>query len=86
MHSYLALIRSLETGRFLVEYPDLPGCTATASSFQDARRLAGDLLAEHIRELLAQGVAPPPARNMRELQDSGMTEGAFPTLIPVLMA
>lgn len=86
MHSYLALIRSLEAGCFLVEYPDLPGCTATAANFQEARRLAGALLADHIRELLSQGVAPPPARSMRELQDTGATEGAFPALIPVLMA
>jgi len=84
MHSYLAMIRSLEPGRFLVEYPDLPGCTATASSFQDARQIAGALLAEHIRALLSKGVAPPPPRNMKQLQDSGAAEGAFPTLIPVL--
>jgi predicted RNase H-like HicB family nuclease len=83
MYSYLAMIRNLEHGGFQVEYPDLPGCSATANSFQDARRVAGALLAEHIHELLSQGVAPPPPRNMRELQDSGMTDGAFPTLIPV---
>ena len=85
MQSYLAMIRSLETGSFLVEYPDLPGCAATARSFQDARRLATALLSDHIRELLAQGVAPPPPRTMRELQDTGATLGAFPTLIPVLV-
>ena len=83
MHSYLAMIRSLEPGRFLVEYPDLPGCTATASTFQDARQLAGAMLADHIRELLSRGLTLPPSRNMRELQDSGAAEGAFPTLIPV---
>jgi predicted RNase H-like HicB family nuclease len=86
MHSYLAMIRSLEPGRFLVEYPDLPGCAATTGNFQDARRLASVLLSDHIRHLLSQGVAPPTPRSMRELQDSGATEGAFPSLIPVLEA
>lgn len=83
MQSYLAMIRSLEPGRFRVEYPDLPGCTATAGSFQDARSLAGPVLGEHLRDLLSRGVPPPAPRTMKELQEAGVVEGAFPALVPV---
>jgi len=83
MRSYLAMIRSLEPGRFLVEYPDLPGCEATTESFPDARKVAGPLLADHIRFLLSVGLAPPRPRNMRELLESGAACDAVPALIPV---
>jgi predicted RNase H-like HicB family nuclease len=84
MSSYLAMIRSLEPGRFRVDYPDLPGCSATTDSFQDARLVAGPLLADHIRDLLSHGLEPPPARSMKELREAGDAEGAIPALIPVL--
>ncbi len=83
MQSYLALIRSLGQGAFSVEYPDLPGCRTTATSLPEARRAAGALLQDHIRELLAHGVAPPPPRNFKELQEAGIAEGAFPALVPL---
>ena len=83
MHSYLALIRSLERGAFSVEYPDLPGCRATATSLPEARSLACALLQGHIQELRDSGVAPPPPRSYRELQDAGIADGAFPALVPV---
>ncbi|MBI4911981.1 MAG: type II toxin-antitoxin system HicB family antitoxin [Acidobacteria bacterium] len=83
MPSYLAMIRNLDGGKFSVEYPDLPGCTGLAQNFPEARRVAGSLLEEHIRGLLAQGMELPAPRSWKELQEAGLEEGGFPTLIPL---
>jgi predicted RNase H-like HicB family nuclease len=76
------MIRAREDCGFAIEYPDLPGCSAAAADFREAQRLAPSILAKHLLDLQAQGVPIPEPRNMKELQDSGLAEGAVPLLVP----
>lgn len=86
MQTYLAMIRSLEDRGFVVEYPDLPGCSAVAVDFREAQSLARTLLPEHLMVMQAQGIPLPEPRTMKEMQDSGLAEGAIPVLVPVPQA
>lgn len=83
MHPYLAMIRSLDDRGFIVEYPDLPGCSAVAEDFRGAQALARTLLPEHLLVLQAQGIPLPEPRTMKEMQASGLADGAIPVLVPV---
>lgn len=84
MQSYLALIRTREDRSFAVAFPDLPGCTAIAASFQEANLLARAILARHLADLRRRGLTFHGPRSMKELQDSGLAEGAIPLLVPVV--
>lgn len=83
MPTYLAMIRPLEDRGFTVEFPDLPGCTASEPNFQRARERARLMLPLHLLELEALGSPFPEPRSMKELQNSGLADNAIPVLIPV---
>jgi predicted RNase H-like HicB family nuclease len=83
MNSYLAMIRTGEDQGFTIEFPDLPGCFAAALNFHEAMNLSRILLPQHLMELQLQGLPFPEPRNMNELRDSGLADGAVPVLIPV---
>ena len=75
--SYIAFVRKRPQADFLVEFPDLPGCTAHGHSLEQARSLAQDALASHLsstRDL-------PPARDWSDLSIDPARNGA--TLIVV---
>jgi predicted RNase H-like HicB family nuclease len=84
MPPYLAMIRPLEDQGFVVEFPDLPGCTATEPNFQLARERARAMLPLHLMELQALGSPCPEPRTMKELLDCGLANNAIPVLIPGL--
>ncbi len=83
MPPYLAMIRPLGDQGFAVDFPDLPGCTATEPNFQRARERARSMLPLHILELQALGSPCPEPRTMKELLDCGLANNAIPVLIPL---
>ncbi len=84
MQSYLAMIRTREDRSFAVAFPDLPGCSAVAASFQEAGLVARAILARHVGELRRRGLTCHAPRSLKELLDSGLAEGAIPLLVPVV--
>jgi predicted RNase H-like HicB family nuclease len=80
------MIRAHAARGFTVEYPDLPGCLATAPTFREAQALAGPLLARHLQGLESGGLPLPEPRTMKELQESGLAEAAVPVLVPAARA
>lgn len=86
MPSYLAMIRAHAARGFTIEYPDLPGCSATAPTFREAQALAGTLLARHLEGLASGGLPLPEPRSMKELQESGLAAEAVPVLVPAARA
>lgn len=84
MQSYLALIRTQEGRGFAIAFPDLPGCTAVAASFQEANLLARTILSRHLGDLRRRGLTFHGPRSMKEMHDSGLADGAIPLLVPVV--
>jgi len=55
---YAVLITKTENG-YLAEVPDLPGCTATASSLEDTRQIIGTAVRQHLARLERDGLPVP---------------------------
>jgi predicted RNase H-like HicB family nuclease len=51
MREYFAVIIQESDMDFSVRFPDLPGCVATAATFEKARAVAGKALASHLSNL-----------------------------------
>ncbi len=49
MPSYIALIHKEPTSDYGVSFPDFPGCVTAGSDIDEARRMAQEALALHIR-------------------------------------
>jgi predicted RNase H-like HicB family nuclease len=60
MRQYFAVIVQDSDMNFAVSFPDLPGCFATGTTFEEARVLAGEALARHLAEMKRNG-APIPS-------------------------
>jgi predicted RNase H-like HicB family nuclease len=68
MHAYLAFIHPPEQGSsWGVTFPDLPGCTSTGGSFEDAVAQAHDSLSGHLLALRADGDPMPEPRRYEQL-------------------
>lgn len=59
MRQYFAVIIQDPDMNFDVTFPDLPGCVAMATTFEEARLVAGETLAQHLARLEREG-APIP--------------------------
>lgn len=55
---YLVIIRKTSTG-YSVDVPDLPGCTSTGATIEEAREMIAEAIAGHIEVTLEAGEAIP---------------------------
>jgi predicted RNase H-like HicB family nuclease len=55
MRQYFAVIIQNPDMNFDVTFPDLPGCTAMAATLDEARAIAGEMLAHHLANLERDG-------------------------------
>jgi predicted RNase H-like HicB family nuclease len=62
MRQYYAVILQGPDMDFSVRFPDLPGCVATAATFEEARAMAGEVLAHHLAAMERDGdLIPRPS-------------------------
>ena len=57
--TYAALVRQEADGDFGVRFPDLPGCVAAGSTFEEAGEMAREVLALHLEGNAAGGEYVP---------------------------
>jgi len=68
MNGYIALIHyPLDSLEWLVSFPDLPGCTSSGRSLEEAVANARGALSEHLARRLILGDEAPPARTPGEM-------------------
>lgn len=80
---YVAIIETNSEGEFFVTVPDLPGVNAAAGTRLAALELAIEFANDYVRDLVEEGHAVPPARDLAEVErDPEMREVAR-ALIPV---
>ena len=48
MTAYIALLRKDQRSDYGVDFPDFPGCVTAGRTLDEARRMAGDVLAFHV--------------------------------------
>ena len=61
MVAYIAYLRKERDSDYGVEFPDLPGCVSAGRTLEEAKAMAAEALAGHVRTLqdLEQPVPPP---------------------------
>jgi predicted RNase H-like HicB family nuclease len=59
MREYFAVIYQDSDMEFRVTFPDLPGCAAAAATFEEARTIAREALANHLADMEREGAAIP---------------------------
>lgn len=71
------------SGRWEVEFPDLPGCTASATSLEKLREAARPAVASALRERRARGEPPPELSDYEKLARHPVAHGAMLLAIEV---
>lgn len=56
---YQAILTCEEDGRYLVEFPDLPGCFSEGDTFAEAAAMGADAAKTYVASLIAHGDAVP---------------------------
>lgn len=56
---YQAILTREEDGRYLVEFPDLPGCFSEGDTFAEAAAMGADAAKTYVASLIAHGDAVP---------------------------
>lgn len=71
MASFIAFLRQNDDASYTVEFPDLPGCSASGNNPGLVSALAGEELARHLTALVNFGYpVPAPSSEEQLAQDS----------------
>jgi predicted RNase H-like HicB family nuclease len=88
MAHYIALIDRAADGSYGVVFPDVPGCTAAADTFEAAVREASEALAFHVQAMREAGEDVPAPRALEDIRaaadDWYSVEGAIVAMVPLL--
>jgi predicted RNase H-like HicB family nuclease len=73
---FVAVIHENEDGEFVLQFPDLPGCSAVAPTEGDARSIAAQVLADRLDSIRQTGQAvPQPSTFTAILSDPKWRDG-----------
>jgi len=64
---YIAYLHKDRKSDFGVSFPDFPGCVTAGKTLEEARRMAGEALALHIRGMLEDGETLPQPSSIDDL-------------------
>jgi predicted RNase H-like HicB family nuclease len=80
---YIAYLHKDADSDFGVSFPDFPGCVTAGTTLEDARRMAMEALALHVRGLVEDGEKIPAPSTLDELADDPGLRKAVAVLIPL---
>ena len=64
---YIALIHKEADSDYGVSFPDLPGAISTGSNLDEARKMAAEALAFHLKGMAEDGEAVPEPSSLEEI-------------------
>ncbi len=82
MGSYIALIHKDPDSDYGVSFPDLPGCTTAGATLDEARAMAAEALALHLRGLAADGEAAPAPSTLEAIMADADNRTGVAVLVP----
>jgi predicted RNase H-like HicB family nuclease len=83
MRHYVALIHKDEDSDYGVSFPDLPGVITAGGTLDEARDMAAEALALHLKGLAEDGEAVPEPSSLEEIEANPETRDGVAVLIPV---
>ena len=79
---YIALLRKETDTDYGVDFPDLPGCTTTGSTLDEAKEMAAEAIAFHIEGLIEDGEGIPAPSSLEEIMADKANKEAVAFLVP----
>jgi predicted RNase H-like HicB family nuclease len=80
---YIAYLHKDRKSDFGVSFPDFPGCVTAGKTLDEARRMAGEALALHIRGMVEDGETVPDPSTIDDVAEDPAIEGAVAFLVDV---
>jgi predicted RNase H-like HicB family nuclease len=80
---YIGLIHKDADSDYGVSFPDLPGVISAGSDLDEARAMAAEALALHVKGLTEDGEALPEPSSLEEIMANRENTDAVAVLIPV---
>ena len=83
MRYYIALIHKDADSDYGVSFPDLPGVITAGSDLDEARAMAAEALALHLKGMAADGDAIPEPSSLEDIMADGENRDGVAVLIPM---
>jgi predicted RNase H-like HicB family nuclease len=83
MRHYIALIHKDAESDYGVSFPDLPGCVSAGSTLDEARAMAVEALALHVRGLAEDGQPIPEPSTLEEVMANVENQDGVAILVGV---
>ena len=78
---YIAYLHKDRKSDFGVSFPDFPGCVTAGKTLDEARRMAGEALALHIRGMVEDGETVPDPSTIDDVAEDPAMKGAVAFLV-----
>ena len=80
--NYIAVVRQLESGKFLISFPDFEGITTTAETEESIQDVAAGVIKTKLAELKKANIEAPEPKKITEISKE-LKDGEFTTYVPV---
>ena len=80
--NYIAVVKQLESGKFLVSFPDFEGITTTAETEESIQDVAAGVIKTKLAELKKTNIEAPEPKKIAEISKE-LKDGEFTTYVSV---
>ena len=80
--NYIAVIKQLESGKFLVSFPDFEGITTTAETEESIQDVAAGVIKTKLAELKKANIEAPEPKKIVDVSKD-LKDGEFTTYVPI---
>ena len=74
--NYIAIVKELESGKFLISFPDFEGITTTAETEESIQDVAAGVIKTKLTELKQNKIKAPSPKRMTEVSKE-LKDGEF---------
>ena len=80
--NYIAVVRQLESGKFLISFPDFEGITTTAETEESIQDVAAGVIKKKLAELKKANIEAPEPKKITEISKE-LKDGEFTTYVVI---
>jgi predicted RNase H-like HicB family nuclease len=80
---YIAYLHKDRDSDYGVSFPDFPGCITAGKTLDEARRMAPEALALHIKGMIVDGVAVPAPSQLDDIAEDAAKHRAIAFMVSV---
>lgn len=80
--NYIAVVKQLESGKFLISFPDFEGLTATAETEESIQDVASGIIKTKLAELKKSDMEAPESKKITEVSKE-LKDGEFTTYVAI---